>query len=282
MKQFFRFVEVSRMSHTLRSGTGDREMTDSKPPRLGGVQSVDRVLDLLEVMASAGGSMGLTQLAERTELPLPTVHRLTRTLVSRGYMRQLPAREYALGPKLIRLGDSATKLIGAWAGPHLSELVASTGETANMAVLDGMMAAYVAQVPSPHSMRMFTEVGRQVHLHCTGVGKALLLQLPDDAVRTLLARAGMPSYTPNSHTHADSLLADLAESRARGFAIDEGEQEVGVRCFAVPIHGAPAPTALSISGPAARLTIESADLHAPLLKRIAKELSTEFGKDANI
>lgn len=75
-------------------------------------------------------------------------------------------------------------------------------------------------------MRMFTEVGRQVHLHCTGVGKALLLQLPDDTVRTLLARAGMPSYTPNSHTHADSLLADLAESRAQASLLTKASRRL--------------------------------------------------------
>lgn len=152
----------------------------------------------------------------------PTAHRLIRALVSRGYVRQLPGRSYALGPKLIRLGDAATKIIGAWAAPHLADVVASSGETANMAVLDGAMAVYVAQVPSPHSMRMFTEVGRQVHLHCTGVGKALLLQLPDETVRNLISKAGMPAYTPNSHVTSEALLAELAQSRTRGYALDEG------------------------------------------------------------
>ncbi|MCF8786239.1 IclR family transcriptional regulator [Rhodococcus ruber] len=250
----------------------------STPAASGGVQSVDRIFDLLEAMAAAEGSVGLSELADRTKLPPPTVHRLVRSLVSRGYARQLPGRGYALGPKLIPLGESATKRIGAWAGPHLSDLVASTGETANMAVLDGSMAVYVAQVPSPHAMRMFTEVGRRVHLHCTGVGKALLSQLPDDTVRQLVGRVGMLAYTPSSHTNIDALLADLAESRRRGYALDEGEQEIGVRCFSVPVPDAPTPTALSISGPAARLSIESADHNAPLLQRIAKELSAEFGK----
>ena len=109
------------------------------------------------------------------------------------------------------------------------------------------------------------------------VGKALLLQLPDETVRSLVTRAGMPTYTPNSHTDAQSLLVDLAASRRRGFATDEGEQEIGVRCFAVPVYDAPTPTALSISGPAARLGIESAARNAQLLKRIARELTTEFG-----
>jgi IclR family acetate operon transcriptional repressor len=157
-----------------------------------------------------------------------------------------------------------------------------------MAVLDGTMAVYVAQVPSQHSMRMFTEVGRRVYTHCTGVGKALLLQLSDDAVRSLVARTGMASYTENSLTDPDSLIADLELSRQRGYAIDEGEQEIGVRCFSVPVPNAPTPTAISISGPAARVTLESADHIVPMLKRVAKEmlkrvakeLGTEFDKNA--
>lgn len=248
--------------------------------RSGGVQSVDRVIDLLEIMAATGGSTALSDLAERAQLPLPTAHRLIRALVSRGYVRQLPGRSYALGPKLIRLGDAATKIIGAWAAPHLADVVASSGETANMAVLDGAMAVYVAQVPSPHSMRMFTEVGRQVHLHCTGVGKALLLQLPDETVRNLISKAGMPAYTPNSHVTSEALLAELAQSRTRGYALDEGEHEVGVRCFAVPVPGAPTPTALSISGPVARLRVESANHVTPLLRRVADDLAVEFGRES--
>ncbi|MBJ8344656.1 IclR family transcriptional regulator [Antrihabitans sp. YC2-6] len=250
------------------------------PNQGGGVQSVDRAFDILEIMAAAGGSIALSELAETAGLPLPTIHRLTRSLVSRGYVRQLPSRKYALGPKLIRLGESATQLIGAWSRPHLSDLVRATGETANMAVLDGTAAVYVAQVPSEHSMRMFTEVGKRVYTHCTGVGKALLAQLPDDSVRSIVARAGMPRQTPNTHTDPDSLITDLGVIRQRGYAIDEGEQEIGVRCFSVPVPNAPTPTAISVSGPAARVTVESADHIVPLLKRVAKELATEFDTNA--
>jgi len=257
----------------------EREMTSTQAST-GGVQSVERAFEVLDLMATAGGSIGVSALAESAGLPLPTIHRLIRTLVGAGYVRQLPSRQYALGPKLIRLGESATQLIGAWSRPHLSELVKATGETANMAVLDGTKAVYVAQVPSAHSMRMFTEVGRGVYPHCTGVGKALLTQLSDEAVRGIIARTGLPAQTANTHTDVEALLADLTLSRHRGYAIDEGEQEVGVRCFSVPVPEAPTLTAISVSGPAARVTKESADRIVPLLKRIAKELSAEFETNA--
>lgn len=251
-------------------------------PRAGGVQSIERAFELLEIMASAGPSIAFGDLAARAELPQPTIHRIVRTLLNLGYVRQLPNRHYALGPKLIRLGESAAQLIGAWSRPHLSELVERTGESANMAVLDNDMAVYVAQVPSPHSMRMFTEVGRRVYLHCTGVGKALLMQLPDDVLVATLNRVGMPAASENSHTTVDGLMRDIELSRTRGYAVDEGEQEIGVRCFAAPVLGAPTLTAVSISGPAPRLTLKSATKVTPLLKQVARDLASEFDKEATI
>jgi IclR family acetate operon transcriptional repressor len=252
------------------------------PANRGGVQSVERAFELLEILADAGGTAALGELAARADLPQPTIHRLVRTLLGMGYVRQLPNRQYSLGPKLIRLGESAARLIGAWSTPHLAGLVDRTGETANMAVLDNDMSVYVAQVASPHAMRMFTEVGRRVYTHCTGVGKALLMQLPNEAVLALLGRTGMPALTENSHTTPEALIRDLELSRSRGYTVDEGEQEVGVRCFAVPVPNAPTLTAISISGPAARVTLKSARTVAPLLKRVARELASEFDKEVAI
>ncbi|MDT5386471.1 MAG: IclR family transcriptional regulator, acetate operon repressor [Mycobacterium sp.] len=249
-------------------------------PTRGGVQSVERAFELLEIMAGAGPSIAFGDLAARAELPQPTIHRLVRTLLNLGYVRQLPNRHYALGPKLIRLGESAARLIGAWSRPHLVELVERTGESANMAVMDNDMAVYVAQVPSPHSMRMFTEVGRRVHMHSTGVGKALLMQLPDETVLTLLERTGMPASSENTHTTTQSLMRDIELSRSRGYAVDEGEQELGVRCFAVPVPDAPTLTAISISGPESRLTLKSATKVTPLLKQVARDLASEFEREA--
>ncbi|WP_037141564.1 IclR family transcriptional regulator [Rhodococcoides fascians] len=242
----------------------------------GGVQSVERAFELLDIMAASGGSIGISELAEAADLPMPTVHRLIGTLVTLGYVRRLATRRYALGTKLIGLGDSATKLIGGWAKPYLSELVRQTHETSNMAFLEDDMAVYVAQVPSEHAMRMFNEVGQRVLPHSTGVGKALLSQLPDDEVRALVSRTGMAPRTVNTLNSLDALLADLAVVRSRGYAIDDGEQEVGVRCFAVPVIGAPTLTAMSIAGPTARVTLESAEQFVPLLVFAAERLSKDL------
>ncbi len=245
----------------------------------GGVQSVERVFELLELVTDAGGAVTLSELSASTDLPLPTIHRLLRTLVSLGYIRQLPNRRYALGPRLIRLGEGANKQLGALAGPQLKKLVDALGETANIAVLDSDMVIYIAQVPSPHSMRMFTEVGRRAHTHDTGVGKALLAQLDNDAVRTIIARQGMPTPTPKSLGTVEELLADLDLIRARGYSIDEEEQEIGVRCFAMAVPNAPTPTAISVSGPVQRVDQAFADRAVPLLRKAAAVISAEMNSN---
>lgn len=236
--------------------------------RSGGVQSVERTFELLELMADAGGEVALTQLAEASRLPLPTIHRIMRTLVNGGYVRQQPSRRYALGPRLIRLGETAGRSLGAWARPYLAGLTDAVGETSSMAVLDGDQAVYVAQVPSSHSMRMFTEVGARVAAYGTAVGRAMLAELRSPTVDQLLARSGVRS---------EEWHAELAAIRARGYA--EDEPEVGVRCIAVAVPGAPARAAISISGPEARMARITLGDVVPLMRRIAADLAAELDAD---
>jgi IclR family transcriptional regulator, acetate operon repressor len=239
----------------------------------GGVQSIQRAFDLLEMLADADGALGLSELSTVSGLPLPTVHRLMRTLVNRGYVRQEASRRYALGSRLIRLGEISSRMLGTWLRPFLAQLVRLTGETANLAMLDGDEVVYIAQVPSPHSMRMFTEPGRRVLAHCTAVGKALLAEIPPGEARALLERDGMPAYTPTTITDPDLLVAHLEVIRKQGYAVDEGEQEVGVRCFAVAVPDTPGLLAISTSGPQARMTDDAAARIVPALKRTAREIS---------
>lgn len=241
-----------------------------------GVQSVERAFELLELITDAGGSAALSELAATADLPLPTIHRLLRTLVGLGYVRQLPNRRYALGPRLIRLGEGATAQLGALALPVLKKLVDQLGETANMAVLDSDQVLYIAQAPSRHSMRTFTEVGRRAHAHATGVGKAVLAQLPDDQVRRIVTRTGLPAVTEASITGLDELLADLELIRERGWSVDEQEQELGVRCFAAAVPGAPSPTAISVSGPVSRVDEAFGERAVPLLQAAAREIAEDL------
>lgn len=258
-------------------------MATQKTDRSGGsgVQSLERAFELLERLADTGGEASLSELAASSGLPTPTIHRLIRTLVSLGYVGQNSNRRYTLGTRLIRLGENASLQFGAVARPLLTELVDEVGETANLAVLERDEVVYVAQVPSRHSMRMFTEVGRRVLPHGTGVGKAMLSQLPPDDVRDLLKRTGMPAYTDHTHTDIEGLVEHLAVIAEQGYALDESEQELGVRCVSVPIVGAPTPAAVSVSGPEGRLTKEAVGRIAPVVQRIAKSLSEQQAAQAS-
>ena len=253
-------------------------MSDSEasPVRSGGVQSIERIFGLLEIMADHDGVAGVSELANISGLPLPTIHRLLRTLVDLGWVRQQPSREYALGPRLIKLGDGASRLLSTWAEPHLVRLVDALGESANLAMLEGDEVVYVAQAPGRHSMRMFTEVGRRAGVNCTAVGKAMLAELPVTQVLALLRRTTFQAHTPNTLVSVPALTAELELVHQRGFAVDEQEQEIGVRCVAVAVPGSPVRAAVSISGPMTRMTDEQIRIAVPLLHQTAAALATDL------
>jgi IclR family acetate operon transcriptional repressor len=174
------------------------------------------------------------------------------------------------------LGRVAGQALGFGVQAHLDALAKATGETSNLALLDADDVVYVAQAPSRYSMRMFTEVGRRVHAHCTGVGKALLAQLSDDQVLALVARTGMPASTASTITDPAILIKELGQIRRNGYAIDNEEQEVGVRCIAAAIPGGLARAAISVSGPPARLDTEATERIIPLLKNAADDVAASI------
>jgi len=242
--------------------------------REGGLQSVTRAFAVLDAVASAGGQAGITAMAAATGLAESTVHRIAATLVDLGSLRRLPDRRYALAARLVRLGAAASSVVAGEAGPVLARLVAALGESANLATLSGDQAEYVAQVPSPHLMRTFTEVGRRVDLHCTGVGKAILSALPDDRVDAIIDRTGMTRRTEFSIVDLPALHTELAAARRRGWSLDEEEQELGIRCIAMPIPvDGPVYYAVSVSGPLPRMTDALIERAAPLLAEAARDIA---------
>jgi IclR family acetate operon transcriptional repressor len=252
------------------------EAGDKAPRRAGGVQSLERAFLILETMADAGGTLGLSQLATRAHLPVPTIHRFVRTLVDLGYLRQEPSRQYALGPRLISLGESSARMLGTWARPYLTDLVDNLGESANLAMLDGDQIVYIGQAQSRQSMRMFTEVGRRVSPHATAVGKALLALIDPADVQALLSRTGMPAETEHTITDSHAFAAHLEQVLEHGYATDDGEHELGVRCVAVSVPRAPSRIALSVSGPATRMTDDLVARAVPLLTDAARRLSDDL------
>lgn len=253
-----------------------KEATEPRRSRRS-VQSVDRALDLLEALAGADGEVSITALAARTKLHVSTVHRLLATLLRRGYVRQNPdTSRYYAGAKVATLSEGRSRYneIRLAARPLLHALVEATRETANLCVLDDTMAVYIETAASPQVVRLFTAVGNRVPLHATGAGKALLASLPQPRRDALLDRTELRPHTDKTLVDRASLTRALDEARERGYALDDEEYDDGVRCVAVPVGPIGAPIgAISISGPASRLSKQRCIEFVPQMRRAASDLA---------
>jgi IclR family transcriptional regulator, acetate operon repressor len=260
------------------SGVTDRA-ADARGERkraAGSVQSVDRALDLLELLARSDVPMGVGEVAELASLPQGTAHRLLHSLQLRGYVRHDSSRKYSVGTSSLRLADAAQRSLARSSRSYLSHLVSISGETANLAVLEGDDIVYVAQVSSPHTLRMFAEVGRHVPPHSTAVGKVLLAAMPADRALATLKRTGLPRRTAHTITDIDTFVGELSLARERGWAADEEEQETGVRCVAVPVgDGRRVLAAVSVSGPSERFAGSGSPGLVEQMTQIARTFSVE-------
>lgn len=252
--------------------------TDSKCVGAQKVQSVERAFMLLDTLVKSGGSATAGELKQGSGLAGPTVHRLLHTLIHLGAVHQLPDKRYGLGANLVPLGEGATRQLGGLAVPQMQSLVAELGESVNMAAMESEMVVYIAQAPSPRSMRMFTEVGRRAYMHSTGVGKAMLATLDEGRVREVLTSTGMPSMTPKTLTRPEALLDQLPTIARQGYALDNEEQELGVRCLAVAVPHGPARMGLSVSGPTSRMDDAFVRHAVPLMIRTAAEISRKLSR----
>jgi IclR family acetate operon transcriptional repressor len=247
-----------------------------------GVQSVERTLDILESLVEFATEVGLVEISQAVNLPLATVHRLLGTLIHRGYVKQNQHnRKYSLGFRALQMGHDMRQRFSLRleARPFLQRLVQRIGESANLAVLDDGEVVYIDQAQSSRILRMFTQVGNRLPVHSTGSGKALLAYLPGDVVDGILRRFGMTARTARTITDAAVFRDELSKTRERGYALDDEEQEEGVRCLAVPVRDASSQVVatLSVSGPVTRLNDQQVSDVIPELLECGEKLSSRLG-----
>jgi IclR family transcriptional regulator, acetate operon repressor len=179
-----------------------------------------------------------------------------------------------VGPAAQRVGDASSRELATLALPALRAAVEASGETANIAGLEGEVMVYLAQAPSPHTLRIFAEVGRRVPLHSTAVGKVVLAGMEREQAGTLLRGLDLEARTPRTLTTVDAVEQELGRVREQGYAVDDEEQELGVRCVAVPVGaGRWGALALSVSGPTERMTRDRSASVVPRLQQIADDLA---------
>jgi len=235
------------------------------------VKSAERVLDIIEYVARQPAGVAFPELTSALDIPKSSLHALLEGLNRRGYLAfDEERRRYRLGLRLWEAGQAYRRHHDVMdvAGAALDALVAAVNETAQMARLSGRDNVYVARRDSSHALRLQSEVGARLPAHATGVGKALLAQLPDAEVRTRLGDAAPARFTATTLADLPALLAELQATRARGFAVDREEYTPGVVCLAVPVfeRAGPATLALSVSVPSIRA---GADRLAPVLRELA-------------
>jgi DNA-binding IclR family transcriptional regulator len=251
-----------------------------------GSSTLNRALDVLERLAE-GPHEGMTaaQLAEATGGNRVSVHRILVAFARRGFVRQdRPGAPYRLGFGILKLADRVIQErdVVALAYPLLETLAQSTGETSHLAVLDGGEAVYVAKVESSQSIRLVSDIGGRVPLYCTALGKALLAKADEHLLERLLAQQSFEPRTPRTKTSPEELRRELITVRSRGFAIDDMENEEGVRCVSAAVldHIGRPTAAISVSGPSSRVTKEAARTVGELVADRAATLSAALGHDA--
>ncbi len=251
------------------------------------IQSVSHALDILESFTKTERELGVTELSKRLGLHKNNVFRLLATLEHRGYIEQNRETEnYRLGPKTLQIGSIfiEQRECRRQARPILEGLMAATSETAVVAVLRANKVIYMDGVEADRTVRAISRVGAMLPAHCTAVGKAQLALLTSVDVEKLYQDPNLEQLTPHSLKTRDALLADLADIRQRGYAVENEECDMDVRSVAAPVRdfSKNVIAAIGIVAPASRLTDEKLARGGVLarLDEAASALSRKLGFEA--
>jgi len=239
-------------------------------------------LELLRVLGERDGELGLAELCGELKLHKSTVHRLIMVLEQHRLVeRNGSTGHYRLGVRLFELGSKAMAVIDLreHSRRFLARVLEETQETVHFCLFDQNEILYVEKLEPQRSIRLASRVGRRVPAYCTSVGKAILAELPEAEVDAILRRARLKRLTKHTITSATALKTELIRIRARGYAIDDEENEEGVRCVGAVVwdHTGRPRAAISVSGPAFRMTKAKVSQVAKVIVRGATSLSRELG-----
>lgn len=245
------------------------------------VKSADRVVSILNALATVPAGLSFTELLVMLDLPKSSLHALLTTLVEDQMVAYHPvSKHYGLGSRIWELSmvyyDRISLVPLAW--PYLQQLQVQFDETVQLAVLEGTDVLYVSKIESTQPLQLASHVGSRLPAYATGLGKAMLACLPDSAVETLYPENSLPRFTDATITSVHHLKERLNRIRAQGYAEDEGEYTAQVHCVAVPIVGwkNQVSGAISISTSVGRCTHDRQSLTAAL-QEACQQLSAQMG-----
>lgn len=246
------------------------------------VQALARGLAILGLFTPERTTVTLAEASRALDLPAPSTHRLLNTLEAARFVEREPRTgAYRLGFGLLELVPALLRAqdLGRGARPHLARLATGTGESANLAALDGDRALYLLSQPSHRLLRTESAPGLRLPAHCTALGKALLAQLDDDLARAVLGPEPYQRRTHATRTTFDELAGDLAGARATGIALSEEELEEGLCACAVAVGVVRGrPHALNVALPSSRWSVDDVEARlAPALREAAAEVAGVLG-----
>jgi IclR family acetate operon transcriptional repressor len=250
-----------------------------------GTAALEKALDVLDAVGASRSGLSQVELGQRLALPRTTLYRLLGTLVSRGLLRRDPLRRvYCLGQRCFEYARASYAMpdLVAAAGTELRALRDISGETTYLAALDGLEVVSLDRCDGAHSQRSHAELGQRKPLHCTSQGKAILAALPPERREAIIKDIELAALTPHTITDRRRLHAELRLTATRGWSIDDEEIVSGVRCCGAPIldpHGQ-VRGAISIAGPAFRLSMERVALLGPEVAEAARRVGAQLGGTA--
>ncbi len=246
------------------------------------VQALDRALDILENLALEGKGMGLTELSQKVGLNKSTVYRLLSTLAEWGYVEKTTqGSKYKLGLKVIDLGSIFLNNIElkTEALPYLNELKEKSRQPVHLARLEDGQVVYIEKVDVINSIRMYSQIGRRVPAHSTALGKVMMAYKRADEVEYIIQNRGLAAVTSNTITDKQRFMEELKNIRIRGYALDDEENEVGIRCLAAPVfdYRCKVIAAVSTSGAIDVFTYQKLDELKESVMDVAHKISMRLG-----
>lgn len=246
------------------------------------MSTIDKILDTLEIVSRREKGIGIVELSNLSGLRLSTAHRIVSALVKRGYLSQPNKRgKYYPSNESMQFGVS-TKIVMQLvdiAYSFLLELNSVTNEAVSLAILDKYEATIIEHFESNQGLRFTSHVGAKAPLHSTAVGKVLLAGMRDEEVEVFLKRKALPSRTENTITSVNRLEEELSAIKREGIALDDEEDEIGLKCIGAPIKDSKGAivASMAISGPSARLNGKKIRELKRLIATYAMKISNSLG-----
>lgn len=246
------------------------------------VPAVERAIFILQLLSQEPEGLTISQIAQKIAIAKSTVFTILTTLDMYGMVERVEdTGRYQLGIELFTLGSSVIERLDvrSRAYPILKRLAQQTQLTTHLGIIDEDEVIYIEKLEGQGPIQISSAVGRRMGVHCTSLGKAILAQWPEEKLQSLLTRRPLAQRTPNTITSIPQLQENLARTKERGYAFDDEENELGIRCLGAPIfnHRGEAVYAVSISGPRDRVSLDTVEQLGEKLKLAANEISQAIG-----